>query len=161
MSWNPYDLDHVAQGIVLKVRERAQDPSMKSDRSNSKEDKLEKVKDVLNEAYKMRAACAFGLERFWGEHLRLSKKDEQQKAEFIADVWRAFVVIMKDAGITLPHNLYKNTASEAEIRKVTNQLWALQPQDRQAALAVLTNLCDSVVWWTQRLKPQKDCHNQP
>jgi len=46
MGWHPYDLDHLAQEIVLKARKK--DP------------------DSLNQAYKMRATCAYGLERFWG-----------------------------------------------------------------------------------------------
>jgi hypothetical protein len=40
--------------IVLKARHRDHNPK----------------KTSLNQAYKMRTACAYGLERFWGEHLR-------------------------------------------------------------------------------------------
>ena len=46
----PYSLDYYAQEIVLKYRDE---------------------KNVLNESHKMRMAVAYGLERFWGEHLSL------------------------------------------------------------------------------------------
>jgi hypothetical protein len=74
MGWNRFEFDHHAQQIVLAARKR--DP------------------DSLNQAYKMRTTCAYGLERFWGEHLRLSgdkaKDGEKHKAQFIADVWTVY-----------------------------------------------------------------------
>jgi hypothetical protein len=144
MAWHPYDLDHLAQEIVLKARSR---------------DASEK-KVSLNQAYKMRAACAYGLERFWGEHLRLGDKknslqEDLDKAAFVADVWRAFVGIMAKSGITLPGAILDRNASEAEIQSVAEYLWKLEPEEQQASLAVLTSLCDAVVWWTQRLKTGK------
>jgi hypothetical protein len=45
--------------------------------------------------------------------------------------------------------------SEADIQAVAEQLWCLDLQEQQASLAVLTALCDAVVWWTQRLKTGK------
>jgi hypothetical protein len=134
MAWHPYDLDHLALEIVLKARKL--DP------------------DSLNQAYKMRAACAYGLERFWGEHLRLADK-EPQKAQFVADVWTGFVGIMAKAGVSLPAAMLSNQESEAAIQSVAEQLWRMKPKEQQAPLAVLTALCDAVVWWTQRLKPGK------
>ena len=70
MAWHPYNLDHLAQEIVLQARHR--DPGS------------------LNQAHKLRASCAYGLERFWGEHLRLKDK-EPEKAAFVGDVWKALV----------------------------------------------------------------------
>lgn len=143
MGWHPYDLDHLAQEIVLKARHRDQNPK----------------KTSLNQAYKMRAACAYGLERFWGEHLRLAGKGASQedrcKAEFIADVWIGFTGIMAKAGVKLPPEMLSSDDSEAAIQAVAEQLWRIKPEDQQAPLAVLTALCDAVVWWTQRLKPVK------
>jgi len=134
MGWHPYDLDHLAQEIVLRARHRDA--------------------DSLNQAYKMRATCAYGLERFWGEHLRLADK-EADKARFVADVWTALVGIMAKAKIKLPGTMLARSASEAEIQSVTEHLWRLELADQQACLAVLTALCDAVVWWTQRLKTGK------
>lgn len=134
MAWHPYDLDHLALEIVLKARKL--DP------------------DSLNQAYKMRAACSYGLERFWGEHLRLKEK-EPAKAQFVADVWTGFVGIMAKAGVSLPAAMLSNQESEAAIQSVAEQLWRMKPKEQQAPLAVLTALCDAVVWWTQRLKPGK------
>jgi hypothetical protein len=140
MAWHPYNLDHLAQEIVLQARHRDSENQTRS----------------LNQAYKMRAACAYGLERFWGEHLRLNSKkssqDDQNKAKFVADVWLALVGVLKEAGVQLPNTLLSNQDSEATIQSVAEQIWRLKPQEHQIALAVLTALCDSVVWWTQRLK---------
>lgn len=137
MGWNRFDLDHHAQKIVLEARKR----DTKS----------------LNQAYKMRATCAYGLERFWGEHLRLngrrSNQEDQNKAAFIADVWAALTQkILPKAGITLPSEVRSSNHSEAQIQEVVSKLWDLEDYERQVSLAVLTNLCDAVVWWTQRLK---------
>jgi len=149
MAWHPYDLDHLAQEIVLTARFRDKNPK----------------KTSLNQAYKMRATCAYGLERFWGEHLRLAGKDRSDdmnvanddlnKAAFIADVWGAFVGIMAKAGVRLPADVLSNRASEAEIQSVAEQLWSIPLKEQQSSLAVLTALCDAVVWWTQRLKTDK------
>lgn len=139
MAWHPYDLDHLAQEIVLKARHK--DP------------------DSLNQAYKMRAACAYGLERFWGEHLRLARQGASQaelsKAQFVADVWSGFVGLMAKADVKLPGEMLSNQDSEAAIQAVAEQLWRIPPEQQQAPLAVLTALCDAVVWWTQRLKTGK------
>lgn len=131
MAWHPYNLDHLAQEIVLKARNR--DPKS------------------LNQAYKMRATCAYGLERFWGEHLRLKDK-EPEKAAFVGDVWKALVGILQPARVVLPATLLSSQDSEAAIQSIAEQIWRLAPADQQVALAVLTALCDAVVWWTQRLK---------
>jgi len=138
MTWKPYDLDHLAHEIVLRARDRDTDPK----------------KPSLNQAYKMRANCAYGLERFWGEHLRLASQD-RNKAAFVADVWTALAGILARAGLNLPSTVLTTANSEAEIQQVAEQLWSLQRSDQQNALAVLTALCDSVVWWTQRLKPNR------
>lgn len=143
MSWTQFDLDHQAQKIVLAARKR--DPKS------------------LNQAYKLRATCAYGLERFWGEHLRLngakSSQEDKHKAAFVADVWKALTkTLLPQAGIELPTELLSNSNDEDKIRAVVEKLWdpALSAYDRQVALAVLTNLCDAVVWWTQRVKGGAD-----
>lgn len=131
MAWHPFNLDHVAQEIVLRARQRDN--------------------DSLNQAHKMRAACAYGLERFWGEHLRLADK-EPTKAAFVADVWKALVGVLAKAGVNLPADVLVNSEDEARIQSVAESIWRLERYDQQSALAVLTALCDSIVWWTQRLK---------
>jgi hypothetical protein len=133
MAWHPYHLDHLAQEIVLRARQR--DPSS------------------LNQAYKMRASCAYGLERFWGEHLRLADK-ELEKAAFVADVWKAFVGIIRqtDNSVLLPDAMLSRKADETVIHAMAQQIWEMSSQDHQTCLAVLTALCDSIIWWVQRLK---------
>ena len=132
MGWNPYHLDRRVQKIVLDARARDN--------------------DSLNQAYKMRATCAYGLERFWGEYLRLAESDAH-KADFLKDVWYAFVEIMQTSNITtIPKQMASRNEAEAAIQQVADALWSLPRDHQQAALAVLTNFCDAVVWWTQRLK---------
>lgn len=133
MSWHPFGLDNLAHQIVLNARRR--DP------------------DSLNQAYKMRAACAYGLERFWGEHLRLADK-EIHKAALVADVWKAFTDIMRNArpDIQLPGVMLSKQADENLIQSLATQIWAIPVQDHHMCLSTLSSLCDAVVWWSQRLR---------
>jgi hypothetical protein len=94
-------------------------------------------KEALNQAHKMRTTVAFGLERFWGEPQRL----KGEKAEFWRKTWEALHSIMGGAGINLP-------TQSAEPK----DLWNFPVEQRKVALAVLTQLCDAIVWWTQRYK---------
>jgi hypothetical protein len=93
MNWKLYEIDRIAHDLVLEFRDR----------------------DVLGESHKMRSATAYGLERFWGEHLRLTPKEkeklqkeqekkDQDKADFWKAVWDALCKIMKQAGITIPND---------------------------------------------------------
>ncbi len=138
MAWNSYNLDRVAQRLVLDYRD----------------------KDVLNESHKMRVTVAYGLERFWGEHLRLINKPKTRIAgEYWRDTWNAFVKLMKKAGINVP-NEDVSRGKTADIEKMVTQLWDKDQfpiEHQRIALTVLTQLCDSLVWWTQRYKkPSKD-----
>jgi hypothetical protein len=148
MSWKSYDLDRIAQKLVLKYRHH----------------------DVLNESHKMRMNVAYGLERFWGEHLRLNGDTE---GKYWKDVWDALANdILVPAQILLPNDLViledtnkgknkqEKTAIEArntdKIEKMANKLWTFSkdyPYEQRVALSVLTQLCDCLVWWTQRYKP--------
>ena len=147
MSWKAYDLDKIAHDLVLKYRD----------------------KDVLNESHKMRMSVSYGLERFWGEHLRLRN---EAAGSYWKDVWNALVDdILKPAQITIPNepvNIQdppKNARTEEKkrleeentrkIRSMADGLWRFSeehPDDQRVALAVLTQLCDCLVWWTQRYK---------
>jgi hypothetical protein len=90
----------------------------------------------------MRTTVVYGLERFWGEHLRL----EREKADYWKDTWNKLAEILASAGIQLP------TDSDQDIRNTARELWDLDPKHRKVALAVLTQLCECMVWWTQRYK---------
>ncbi|KAF3887638.1 MULTISPECIES: hypothetical protein [Nostocales] len=140
MTWNSYQLDEKAQNIVLKYRD----------------------KEVLNESHKMRVTAAYGLERFWGEHLRLMSKDKNTedyiKGEFWLETWKELVEIMKKAGIEVPNEKIdrdgKNFKTE-DIKKMTAKFWDREKfpiEHQRITLAVLTQFCDSLVWWTQRYK---------
>lgn len=129
MSWKMYEIDKTAHDLVLKFRDQ----------------------DVLGESHKMRATTAYGLERFWGEHLRLSQR-EPDKADFWKATWDALCQIMKQAGIKIPNEPVTTTES---IKTMTDRLWAFDIEQRKVALAILIELCDSLVWWTQRYRKPK------
>jgi hypothetical protein len=124
MAWQPYGLDRQAQKLVLAAQKRD--------------------KDSLNQSFKMRTTTAYGLERFWGEQLRLRGK-EQTKSDYWKETWDSLVKILEPTGIELPNNI---TDPEAMAQK----LWSLSLDDQRLALAVLTQLCDCLIWWTQRHK---------
>lgn len=133
MAWHPFDLDQRAHKIVLQARERDQ--------------------DSLNQAYKMRATCAYGLERFWGEHLRL-KANEPKKADFVKETWAEFVKIMQKSrpDLVIPADVLGNVELEIIIEAEASKFWNIKTSDQQECLTVLVALCDAIVWWTQRLK---------
>lgn len=130
MAWKSYELDRAAQKLVLDARDR----DAKS----------------LNQSYKMRMAVAYGLERFWGEHLRL-KGREETKSVFWKETWDALQKVMKNAGVTIPNDSV-NPNNTPQIQAMSQKLWALCVEDQRVAIAVLTQLCDCIVWWTQRYK---------
>ena len=130
MSLHYYSLDQIAQRLVLDAKER-----------NS---------DSLNQSFKMRMAIPYGLERFWGEHLRLLKK-EKPKSDYWKSTWDELVEIMKKADVTIPNDLVKLDDIKC-IRNMSQKLWDLDIDEQRVAIAVLTQLCDSLVWWTQRYR---------
>jgi hypothetical protein len=144
MGWQAYGLDREAQKLVLKALE--------FDRQESDEGKK-----CLREAYKMRESVAYGLERFWGEQLRhrdQKNNRETTKSKYWKAVWNTLADILKKADVTLPKG------SDPEL--MAKKLWGESPldsdekrltmKDQQLALSVLTQLCDCLVWWTQRYK---------
>ncbi len=130
MAWNSYGLDREAQKLVLNAKSRS--------------------KDSLNQSYKMRMAVAYGLERFWGEHLRLKKKEEE-KSKYWKETWDTLVEVMKKAGVELPNDKVSPDDIKA-VQKMSEKLWKIPLEDQRVAMAVLTQLCDCIVWWTQRYK---------
>jgi hypothetical protein len=130
MAWNSYGLDQEAQRLVLAAK-------LRDEKS-------------LNQSYKMRMAIAYGLERFWGEHLRLQGKEET-KSKYWKDTWDTLVKVMAQAGVTLPNESVRSDNARA-IQSMSEDLWQLSLQDQRVAMAVLTQLCDCIVWWTQRYK---------
>jgi hypothetical protein len=130
MAWKTYDLDRIAQKLVLAAR--AQDPQS------------------LNQSYKMRMAVSYGLERFWGEHLRLTGK-EQEKADYWKATWNELVVVMKKSGVTIPNDRV-SIKDVGQIQGMSEKLWGLSVEEQRVSIAVLTQLCDCIVWWTQRYK---------
>ena len=130
MAWKSYELDREAQKLVLAAKERDE--------------------KSLNQSYKMRMSVAYGLERFWGEHLRLVAK-EREKSLYWKETWDALVTIMAKAGVEIPNDSVK-VDNTSEIQRMSDKLWKLDIADQRVALAVLTQLCDCIVWWTQRYK---------
>ena len=134
MGWKTYNLDRKAQKLVINA--------------------LKRDATSLNQSYKMRMACAYGLERFWGEHLRLQKKEEN-KSIYWEETWNSLVDIMKQAQVDIPNDKV-NVDKPSEIEEMSKKLWNLDQDTQRIALAVLTQLCDAIVWWTQRYKGSKN-----
>ncbi|MGK7933691.1 MAG: hypothetical protein AB4041_19990 [Microcystaceae cyanobacterium] len=134
MVWKTYDLDRKAQKLVLNA--------------------LKRDATSLNQSYKMRMACSYGLERFWGEHLRLQRK-EANKSIYWQETWDTLVETMKQAKVNLPNDKV-NVDNPSAIEKMSEKLWSLDQDTQRIALAVLTQLCDAIVWWTQRYKGNKN-----
>jgi hypothetical protein len=145
-EWQPYELDRYAQELVLKYRDKNK---------------------VLNESHKMRMTVAYGLERFWGEHLRLkpkpkpkekytqSEQNDLNKANYWQDVWKALGEIFQPTDLDIPGRNITSTETD-DIKPIVEKLWAMPMSDRRIVLMVLTQLCDSLVWWTQRYKVKED-----
>jgi hypothetical protein len=130
-NWKPYALDRYAQELVLDRRD---------------------LKDVLNESHKMRMAVGYGLERFWGEHIRL-QRESRDKASYWKAVWDQLADILEDTGCTI--RLPKDTVGPddtTKIKQISGALWSLEIDEQRIALMVLTQFCDALVWWTQRYK---------
>jgi hypothetical protein len=147
MAWNFYGLDQKAQNLVLDAKKR----DLQS----------------LNQAHKMRQSVAYGLERFWGEHLRLissNNEGERNKGRYWKATWETLAEIMANAGIIIPNeSINGNEAQQIEqIKTMSRKLWGEIPviqngqrfgiEDQRVTLAVLTQLTESLVWWTQRYK---------
>jgi hypothetical protein len=58
---------------------------------------------------------------------------------------------MEQAGVLIP-NEPVNANDVGNIQAMSEQLWQLKIQEQRVSLAVLTQLCDCIVWWTQRYK---------
>ena len=132
-KWKPYSFDHYAQSLVIKYRDQ---------------------KDVLNETHKMRMTIAYGLERFWGEPLRL-EKESQPKANYWKDVWKTLLeefLQPSGLGIKLP-SIY--SSSTEKIQETIQLIWDMDQEEREISQMILTQFCDSLVWWSQRLKIKK------
>jgi hypothetical protein len=95
-------------------------------------------------------AVPYGLERFWGEHLRL-KGREETKSLFWKETWDALETVMEKASVTIPNETV-NPNNVQDIQAMSEKLWQLTIEDQRVAIAVLTQLCDCIVWWTQRYK---------
>ncbi|MCT7979353.1 hypothetical protein [Laspinema olomoucense] len=137
-----YDIDHHAQDLVIQNRNK---------------------KNVLNESHKMRMAVAYGLERFWGEHLRLqgeNTEENKNKGKYWKAVWDALEEILQPTEINLPNQNIKSQKANKEesqkIQEMAKAIWELPLEHQRIALMVLTQLCDSLVWWTQRYKKKGD-----
>ncbi len=137
MAWQAYGLDREAQQLVLTAKLRDEGSHNGS-------------KNSLNQSYKMRLTVAYGLERFWGEHLRLQAR-EREKSLYWKETWDALVKIMRASGVILPNDSI-GAGNTRAVQAMSEKLWQLDLKDQRVALAVLTQLCDCIVWWTQRYK---------
>ena len=130
MAWQSYGLDQAAQKLVLAAKQRNQ--------------------DSLNQGYRMRMSVAYGLERFWGEHLRLQNK-EPEKSQYWKETWDVLVKIMNDTHVIIPNDPV-DVDNTRQVQAMSERLWQLEPAEQRVTLTVLTQLCDCIIWWTQRYR---------
>ncbi|MGB3558193.1 MAG: hypothetical protein WBA24_06575 [Geitlerinemataceae cyanobacterium] len=104
-------------------------------------------RDAMSQSHKMRMTVAYGLERFWGEQYRL----DGVKADYWKATWDEFAKMMDKVGISIPNDEIDPNQPDT-VKSMTDKLWAVPLEHRKVALAVLTQLCGSLVWWTQRYK---------
>ncbi|HBB31951.1 MAG TPA: hypothetical protein DDZ80_29025 [Cyanobacteria bacterium UBA8803] len=116
----------------------------------------------LNQSFKMREAVAYGLERFWGEHLRLQARSKDNgdefdcKSKYWKATWDALVSIMQPAGVKIPNDAV-DVKKPKTVKDMAERLWTeISLEDQDIILPVLTQLCDAIVWWTQRYKGPGD-----
>ena len=134
MAWESYSLDRYAQELVLSAQKRSS--------------------DSLNQSHKMRLAVAYGLERFWGERFRL-KGDRERKDVYWQETWETLVKIMAITGVKIPNDRIPDREGREQVDAIegmSKKLWSLSLEDQRVTLAVLKELCDALVWWTQRHK---------
>ena len=130
MALTLYNLDQKAHDLVLEFRDTG----------------------ALKQVFKMRSTAVYGLERFWGEPLRLNGHEQR----YWRKTWDVLQEIVALAGVTLP-NSSTGIPTTAQLRTITEELWNAEKVDqRQVSLAVLLQLCDAMVWWTQRYKTAND-----
>ena len=130
MALTLYSLDQKAHDLVLEFRDTG----------------------ALKQVFKMRSTAVYGLERFWGEPLRLNGHEQR----YWRKTWDVLQEIVALAGVTLP-NSSTGIPTTAQLRTITEELWNAEKVDqRQVSLAVLLQLCDAMVWWTQRYKTAND-----
>ena len=127
MTFTSYNLEQEAHDLVLRC--------------------FREYPEASREVYKMRTMVTYGLERFWGERFRL----EPNKAQYWRETWEKLVEIMSIAGIDIPNGDVGKDET-ARLRDMAEQLWDFPEEERKIVVAVLTQLCDSLIWWTQRYK---------
>jgi hypothetical protein len=113
-------------------------------------DAKQRNKDSLNQGYKMRMSVAYGLERFWGEHLRLQNR-EPDKSQYWKETWDVLVEVMQRTHVTIPNDSV-DVDDTRKVQAMSQRLWDLKTDEQRVTLAVLTQLCDCIIWWTQRYK---------
>jgi hypothetical protein len=62
---------------------------------------------------------------------------------------------MAEAGIPIPNDTVEVNDTKS-VQAMAEKLWELKLEDQRITLAVLMQLCDCLVWWTQRYKGTKE-----
>lgn len=135
-NWESYNLDEKAHDLVLTVYSLTCDAKEKN--------------EVFSQAHKMRLTVSYGLERFWGEQIRLKGT---AKGDYWRETWITLCDILANTGIDLPRDEVQSENDTETIKKIADRLWRkIDNKQRKVVLNILTQLCDCMVWWTQRYK---------
>ncbi|MEM8604771.1 MAG: hypothetical protein AAGF24_13165 [Cyanobacteria bacterium P01_H01_bin.121] len=101
--------------------------------------------EALQQVQKIQTTAALGFVRFWGECRRTRTNRTPEEDQIWQDTWVALQTTLAEAGIELPNQ-------DAE----TQALWTVPYEQQEIALAVLAQLSEYMVWWTQRYKKFAD-----
>ena len=96
MALTLYSLDQKAHDLVLEFRDTG----------------------ALKQVFKMRSTAVYGLERFWGEPLRLNNHE----ARYWRRTWDVLKEVVALAGVMLPGSS-TNTITTDQIHTITEELW--------------------------------------
>jgi hypothetical protein len=78
-------------------------------------------------------------------------KQEPTKSRYWKSTWDALADILQDSGLEIPNDSVDPDDMQS-IQLMSEKLWQLSLEDQRIALSVLTQLCECLVWWTQRYK---------
>ncbi|XQQ05978.1 MAG: hypothetical protein EDM05_67605 [Leptolyngbya sp. IPPAS B-1204] len=99
---------------------------------------------------------------------KYSEKDKENanKSKYWKAVWKKLSEILHDAGMeNFPDDDVKSNNSDKKkqqeeekekIKGMAQKIWLMPLDDQRVALMVLTQFCDSLVWWTQRYKTKAE-----
>jgi hypothetical protein len=80
-----------------------------------------------------------------------ARKRKPEKGRYWKAVWEALAEILEKADLILPNDNV-SLDNTVQIKGMAEKFWSMPLEQQRIAIAILTQLCDALVWWTQRYK---------